>query len=200
MAERSVERYLNELEEDLRDLPRSRRRELVAEISEHIDSALAETHEPDEAVVRNVLERLGEPEVIAKEARERFAISRPRPGIRETLALILLPIGGIVLPVLGWVAGVVLLWTSPVWTTRDKVVGTLVWPGGLVFPVYVLAFAGGSGCATFSVDGRVTSTTCASPSAIHQVLVAFAWVVILIAPIVTAIYLAQRMKLHTAEA
>jgi hypothetical protein len=31
----------------------------------------------------------------------------------------------------GWLAGLVLLWSSRAWTTRDKWIGTLVIPGGL---------------------------------------------------------------------
>lgn len=39
MSEKLVDRYLRDLREDIRDLPRSRQEELVAEIKEHIDSA-----------------------------------------------------------------------------------------------------------------------------------------------------------------
>ena len=39
---------------------------------------------------------------------------------------------GAFLAVVGWVVGVVLLWRSRVWTLRDKLIGTLLWPGGLV--------------------------------------------------------------------
>jgi uncharacterized membrane protein len=199
--ERQVDRYLRELEAHLADLPRSRRRELVAEIEEHIEDALAATPEPDEAQVRNVLERLGEPEEIAREARERFGVPRPTSGWREILALVLLPIGGVIVPVVGWVVGAVLLWTSPVWSTRDKVVGTLVWPGGLLVPVYLSLFAtGASPCMTAVVDGRVVSNTCGSPSGLQQALAIVVAVGIFIAPIVCMIYLAQRMRRRTAAA
>jgi len=50
------------------------------------------------------------------------------------MAAIVLLLGGGFLVGLGWLAGVVLLWTSAVWTTRDKVVGTLFVPGGLALP------------------------------------------------------------------
>ena len=36
-----------------------------------------------------------------------------------------------------WVIGVVLLWRSRAWTLRDKLIGTLVVPGGLAFVMYV---------------------------------------------------------------
>jgi hypothetical protein len=61
-----------------RDLPRSRRQELLGEIHEHIDSALAESPAHDEAEVRNVLDRLGDPADIAEEARRRFGVPRER--------------------------------------------------------------------------------------------------------------------------
>lgn len=40
-----------------------------------------------------------------------------------------------VLAVAGWGAGVALLWLSTAWTTRQKLLGTLVFPGGLALPV-----------------------------------------------------------------
>ncbi len=54
-----------------------------------------------------------------------------RPGGLEIAAMILLPAGGFLLLV-GWLAGCVLLWVSPRWRRADKLLGTLVWPLGLV--------------------------------------------------------------------
>jgi hypothetical protein len=59
------------------------------------------------------------------------------------LTLALLVIGGLVAGV-GWIAGVVLLWTSTTWTRRQKVTATLIVPGGLVgaaFAVSLIAAA-----------------------------------------------------------
>ncbi len=53
--------------------------------------------------------------------------SLPRPGRQEVLAL-----AGLLLV---WPVGVVLLWRSRVWSTRDKLIGTLVPPGGLPLAV-----------------------------------------------------------------
>jgi len=134
MADRSVDRYLRDLKEDVRDLPKAQQRELVGEITEHIDSALAEMPAHTEADVRNVLEHLGDPADIATEARERLGIHRAKAGLREYAAVILLPIGGLIIPVIGWIVGLVLLWSSPVWTSRDKWIGSLIIPGGLLIP------------------------------------------------------------------
>jgi uncharacterized membrane protein len=83
VGERAVDDYLARLERAMSDLPSSRRKELLDEIREHIEAALAEL-EPgaSEADVRNALERLGEPEDIAKEARERLGIRPVASGER----------------------------------------------------------------------------------------------------------------------
>src|SRR5688572_18882702 len=109
MSKGTVERYLNELDRELQDLPPNRRRELLDEIREHIGAAQEEAPSREEAKVRNVLARLGDPTEIADEARQRFGIRRTEPGIRETLALVLLPIGGVIVPLLGWIVGAILL-------------------------------------------------------------------------------------------
>lgn len=55
----------------------------------------------------------------------------PQHGIvLEVAALVLLTVGSLVSWV-GWVGGVLLLWTSRRWDRRDKVLGSLVLPGGL---------------------------------------------------------------------
>lgn len=136
---RAVNDYLRQLEKSLRGLPRSRRSEIVTDIKEHIDEALAGI-ESSEAEVRNVLARLGEPEDIALDAAERLGIAPVRPRASDVAAVILLLVGGLVLPVIGWFIGVALLWASAVFTTRDKLVGTLVLPGGLALPAFLLLF------------------------------------------------------------
>ncbi len=48
----------------------------------------------------------------------------------------LLLIGGVVIPVIGWVVGVVLLWRRSEWSLRQKVAATLLLPGGWLPFVY----------------------------------------------------------------
>jgi hypothetical protein len=193
MAERLVDDYLRDLRGELRDLPRHRQRELLGEITDHIDSALVERSGRDEADVRNVLERLGDPAEIAEEARHRFGVRRAKPGVLEVGALVLLPIGGIVVPILGWVAGVILLWSSRLWTTREKVLGTLLFPGGLLIPLY-LFFSWGETCSVTQVNGQVVSDTCRELSTIELALRIGILVVLVIVPIVMAIFLGRRLR------
>ena len=83
----------------------------------------------------------------------------------EVTALWLLLIGGIILPVLGWIIGVVILWASERWSRRDKLIGTFIVPGGLLLPFAVLAYymlgAGWGACSgdtaatcTYAMSGR----------------------------------------------
>ena len=58
----------------------------------------------------------------------------------RNLAAIALLLGGILILGLGWFAGLALLWTSPTWRTRDKVLATLVVPGGLPMALIIAMF------------------------------------------------------------
>ncbi len=69
--QRFVEQYLKELRGATGGLSRAERRELQAQIEEHIRAALPA--EPSEAEVRAVLERLGSPEEIVAEQLRRAA-------------------------------------------------------------------------------------------------------------------------------
>ena len=140
-TDKLVADYLGRLDRELRDLPRARRRELVEEITGHIAEARADLETENEASIRSLLDRLGDPADIAAEARGRFGVERHGSGL-DIVALILLLIGGIVLPVVGWVVGVVLLWISETWTTTEKVIGTLVVPGGLALPLFLTLVEG----------------------------------------------------------
>jgi hypothetical protein len=196
MARGTVERYLHELDVELKDLPPNRRRELLDEIREHIGSALEEAPSHEESEVRNVLERLGDPAEIAEEARQRFGIRRAEPGLRETLALVLLPIGGVIVPVLGWIVGAILLITSRVWTSQEKAIGMLLFPGGLL-PAAALTLYPAQVCSSVEVGGIVTES-CAG--GIPPVL---AWAILAVlvgVPIWTTWFLANRMRRRAPSA
>ncbi len=209
MATQAVKEYLHDLEVELRDLPRSRRQELLGEIHEHIDSALAEAPAHDEVEVRNVLDRLDDPSDIAEEARQRFGVPKARSRALEIAALILLVIGGIILPVIGWFIGVILLWSSRVWTTGEKLAGTLLFPGGLLLPAGLgLGAVGVRSCSgviqnagrPITGAAQVTVQSCQGPSALYAIGAAILMTVLVIVPIAVAIVLARRMRDRTAPA
>lgn len=199
-----VERYLKHLEVELDDVPRDRRREIVDEIAGHIAEARAGLEHETEADVRNILEGLGDSAEIAAEARERFEVERParqprrKAGATEVAALILLLVGGLVLPVFGWVIGVVLLWVSDAWNVRDKIIGTLFVPGGLALPFFLLFFAasaGGVSCGPIisSGNGTTITPTCDTSSSTNFLGIAGA-IVLIVLPLFTTGYLAHRLR------
>ncbi|MDP9067914.1 MAG: DUF1700 domain-containing protein [Actinomycetota bacterium] len=202
-AHPAAERYLKELDRALTDLPRDRRHEIVNEIRGHIDEATPPG--VGDAQVRNVLEELGDPQTIAADARERLGITSNRGGAVEGAAILLLLIGGFIIPLpmrpfilpgIGWLAGVVLLWISPVWKTREKVIGTLIVPGGLALP-YFLRFVsiGGEVCeAVESRPGRrprLDVSTCYSTGP-EPWMMAIVIGLLVVASIATAIYLGRK--------
>jgi hypothetical protein len=109
--------------------------------------------------------------------------------------------GGVLVPFVGWLVGIVLLWASHAWTLRDKLVGTLVIPGGLMLPVYLLAEA----LRAASVEG------CGSPRPTQNDIYFICrtggldpespWMIALlvalfVVPLLTTVYLFRRARLE----
>ncbi len=201
--DRLVEQYLERLDRDLAELPRARRAEIVEDIAAHIAQARSELPVESEAAIRNLLERLGDPAEIAADAGERGTSARRERRGLEIAALVLLLVGGVVLPVVGWLVGVVLLWVSDIWTNRDKVIGTLVVPGGLLpaalFGAGVVGYTESCSSEIDPATGAVIGETCTGgPSTLVQLLMTGLFVVVLVAPLLTTAYLARRMRRTTA--
>ena len=140
MAQQTVDDYLDRLNRALSGMPSEQRRELLEEIRNHVEDALAAIPEPSEADVRNVLEQLGAPGEIAEEARRRSGLTAsPNPTWRDWTAVLLLATGAVIMQVsvplgsLAWIVAVLLIVTSRVWTTRDKAIGVLAVPLGEIF-------------------------------------------------------------------
>jgi uncharacterized membrane protein len=191
---REVGEYLRRLQRSMADLPAERRQEILAEIEEHIAEDLAERPAATDADVRNALERVGDPADIAAEARERFGIKPARRSWTDPAAIILLLVGGFT--IVGWFVGVVLLWISDAWNTRDKIIGTLIVPGGLAGALGVgLASSSVREASCGPVEIAVAPGPCATaPSTFGSVVGLILAVLVVIAPIATAIYLSRRLR------
>jgi Protein of unknown function (DUF1700) len=181
-----IDRYLKDLEAELAELPANRRREILDEVGEHITAARGALDAESEAAIRTVLERLGDPADIAAEARERFGLPAA-PAKQATPWLEVIALVALVIPLLGWVVGVVLVWLSRVWTTRDKLIGTL---GGLSWLV--------AGLGTLSMSARGSASVGSGPvgpteTSLLEVIV---FVVPFLLPIAAAIYLGFRLRSH----
>lgn len=188
-------RYLQDLEAELRDLPASRRQELMDEVGEHIATARAGLDPETEAGVRSVLERLGDPADIAAEARERFGVpaapATPATPWLEVIALVVL-----VIPFLGWIVGVVLVWLSRRWTTRDKLIGTIGGMSWLLAGLGTIMASGAGGPVPEPGDPSAglapTGATGLGPIELLLFVLPF------VLPVAAAIYLGFRLRASTA--
>lgn len=201
-----VDDYLRRLELAARRLAPDQRAELVDGISEHLDSALEAVDPDDEASTRVALDRLGTPDEIVAAAAEGDSPAgrrgwsnqtsagpdRPSVGAKEIVTVILLALGGFLF-VVGWFVGVAMLWASDRWSTRDKIVGTLVWPGGYLFP---LAFGLFAARVCTSVSDPIRSTGAESQSCTGWAMPIWLGVpvvvILFLAPIATVAYLLAR--------
>jgi uncharacterized membrane protein len=141
-----VTEYLQHLRTAAGDLPPDVREELVSNIAEHIATSLAELDNPSESDVRDLLDRLGEPASIAADARvlsdnatsaNGQTSARPsKPGFLEWGGIVMLGLGSYVLPVVGTIAGLIMIALSPWWNRRQKfVAATLSLSGAIVMPL-----------------------------------------------------------------
>ena len=153
-ADKLVRHYMAQLDAALRGVEASRRQEILAEVHGHIQEGRTGL-DPDEAAsVRTLLDRVGDPAAIAAEA------GAPPPGSRRWDAWApWLIIFGPVASGLGWIAGMLILWTSPTWNQRDKLIATFVPLAGLValFFGLVAALRAAAGCPG---PATLASTTC----------------------------------------
>jgi hypothetical protein len=132
-ADDLVARYLAQLQDELRNVPGRVRERVVREIAIRIAAERESGRD-----TRAVLEEVGDPLDIAAGVRERHGVLE-RSGWREIAAVVLLPFGGVVIPVGGWFVGLYFLWSSPVWTVREKIGATLVVPFGALLPLLLIA-------------------------------------------------------------
>jgi hypothetical protein len=187
--------YLRRLHDAARVLPRAERRELLSEIEAHLREATAVG--ASDVEVLGVLERLGEPEEIVDahlvHAGATETSRQARAGAREHATIVLLLVGGFVGGI-GWIAGLVLLWGSPVWRTREKWLGTLVIPGGLAVPgAIALALATATAHICRGVVGGPRHCTAAPGIGLHTPAIVLL-AMLMLASLATGIYLARQAR------
>ena len=209
-ADQLVSDYLGRLDSALAGLPEARREEILDEITNHIAEERSRLDDESDADLRNLLDRVGDPGEVAGAARDETVepqVQRPsrRIGPVEVLALVLTP--------LFWPAGVILLWLSPAWNLRDRLIGTLLPPGGYIFIFFFLPlilFGGlqtSGSCMTVSdSQGNVIQHSCTGFEALpgwQQDLLQAAgigmFLLLLVLPVLTAIYLTYRARKWSSE-
>jgi hypothetical protein len=126
-ADKLVRRYLAQLDAALEGVDASRRAEILTDVRGHIEEARTGLEHDDAASVQALLDRVGDPAAIAAEA----GAPPPASGRWDAWAPWLI-IFGFIASGLGWIAGVLILWASPTWSQRDKLIATIVPLAGLV--------------------------------------------------------------------
>jgi hypothetical protein len=104
-------------------------------------------------------------------------------GSREIWTFLLLLFGGFFAGI-GWFAGAWMLWWSEVWTRREKLLGTLVLPGGL---------------AASAVGIQQLIAINGSQSALVDAAVLVAAFLAVLAPVAAMLFLARRAVAHASS-
>lgn len=131
---------------------------------------------------------------------------RDRFSWLDDLTIWLLLVGGIILPILGWFVGVILLWSRGAWSYRDRLVGTLLLPGGLCAGVGLLFYGTHSTglCASVIRAGSAApgQTTCSPGTGLVLGPVGGLIIIagLIVVPLGTAIYLARSLRQQRSSA
>jgi hypothetical protein len=219
----AVAAYLARLDALCAHLPADRREELRTDLLDHLRDALPD--DADEASVRAALDRLGPPEdIVAAEQGPDPVATTMEPGgagVREALAVAFLTVGSFI-PVIGWLVGAVLLWTSKRFTPGEKLAATLLVPGGpgavaLVFLSLAVVPAGDActamptAVAPAPVPGTPTTagptagdaldqtTSCSSGVNVGGVVLTALFAIAFVVPFVVAVVVFRRASRRTVR-
>jgi len=154
MTDSAAMTYLLALSDALAGESAQVRGDIVAGVREELEGLDAEQ-------TAAKIAELGSPAFIAASAREEQAPVRVEPIVQppeigaplptaeprwvSLVAAVLVMLGGVVLPVVGWVAGIVVMWTSKAWMRRQKLVVTLLPSVVTLLVVAITAIVASSG-------------------------------------------------------
>ncbi len=134
-ASHIVEGYLARLDAALRDVEPARRREISEDVRAHIAEARAALAAESDADLLNLVDRLGDPSELAREARDRVDAPPQLAAHREGWGWV--ELGAIALTVAAWPIGALLVALSAIWRRREKTIaiGLGAVPFALGFPL-----------------------------------------------------------------
>ncbi|WP_040167173.1 DUF1700 domain-containing protein [Microbacterium gorillae] len=191
-------RYLEQLDIELRGLPPETAAEIRRGVAEELDGL-----DPDAAHERMIT--LGDPAFIAASARGELSDSadatpgRAPEGVASmgfaATAVIVMSLGGFVVPVLGWIVGVALVWASPRWRRAEKIVATAVPLGaGLLLKTIVPLLAGLFGTSTRYADDAARNPLLPTSYDVLWTAFLIGWIGLPIAAAAVGVYLVSRLR------
>lgn len=188
MLHPAADAYLRQVRREGRDLPRDRLAELLSDLEEHLAAAIPADASTGSAL--EVLDRLGDPREIVAAERPDSVVQRR--GTQEWAAIFLLLFGAIAVGI-GWLVGVVLLWRSRAWTSRDKLIGTFFLPGGVWASAVLVLFAAGNLHADKCTSRGAGLVRCThAVSSAPPTIVSIALILLALTPIASAVLLVRR--------
>jgi hypothetical protein len=197
-----IEEFLNDLRHALQSVSPNTAKQFVTEIQQHIAEGRTTLEPGDQVGLRNLLERIGSPTLLASEIAETESPRIVSAMDRATPWLIAL--GGFAFG-FGWLIGLYGLWSSKTWRIWDKLLGTFIWPGGLLGTFYLFAASSiATTCSGSTRPGQTNATmTCVNQGLfvafphVFQFLVGF---VVVAAPMFTAFRLGSILTRGYADA
>jgi uncharacterized membrane protein len=219
--EQIIRAYLDQVTDKLSDLPESERHEIIVDLRAHIEVRLGGFEGSTETDVHAVLDQLGHPDKVAREAREKrattAAAAAPSRRSEQRSTPSALEVAAIILTALIWPVGLLLAWISSRWITRDKVIATII--PAVTTAIFGLVALGGllvydsftiADSATVVVDEQTGGSTggsdpeprspadfgqdVAGENAGATLLVIFAFLLLSAGPFIAAIFLAVRLQ------
>ena len=158
-----VRDYFKDLDSALSRLPRARRTQLVSEIRQHVDAALAEQPSRSSAEMRNLLDRVGRPEDIAAAALEE-ELGRPQRRMRTGEKILIASVSALVLAGLGTGLALALTSQRPSRGATDS--GTISAPRGTAAPPGARTTVAPTTVAATTPVPTSVSTVAAPPTAV----------------------------------
>jgi len=169
--------YLLELSEALVGLPADIRTEIIGGVREELAGLSA-----DEAAER--IRLMGPASEVAREARDSAGSTEPRrveAPAYSLVAALLVMLGGLLLPFLGWMAGIAMMWSSRAWTNRQKWIATLVPVGVAIGAVLISTVLGyiEMSFGTYGMFGPRWAAIVAALSGIPAAFAVGAWLLVI---------------------
>lgn len=96
----------------------------------------------------------------------------------------------VLIPII-WPVGIAVVWASALWTSRQKLLATVLFPGGYFTSVLIAQQHIGLQGACGGPTGG--AAVCSSTSPGFAVLVILIWALVFVGPLLAPIYLSRRM-------
>lgn len=187
IKEPDVRSYLADLEVRLAHLPGEQSEEILFGVREHIAEAMDRGGQSTAEILAglgspdDIAAGVAAPDVPAQQGKAQTPVRTPllESSLWVALTTILLAFGGF-LYIVGWFVGLAGLWMGTRWKIWEKIMGTVLFPGGVLGSIYI---------ATLPVRSTLTSGTVPTDPVLDTFLPAAATIAFMCLPLLVNVYL-----------